>query len=183
MFTPSHLRDVARSQTPYPAECRCGLCTAAATVRPRSVWTDGPPPGTTVSVPVLLSSTGVHRLTYNNDYPCGYAQLMLLSAPLIAVPNGLHPQLAALTEPLAVGVHAVAKSAVQPGDTAVVLGCGPIGLTIIAALRAAGVETVIGPDFSPPQSNPPSRPGDSPPVPARSWSLRRWAWNHPGNRA
>jgi threonine dehydrogenase-like Zn-dependent dehydrogenase len=113
--------------------------------------TDGPPPGTTVvSVPVLLSSSGVHRLTYNNDYPCGYAQQMLLSAPLVVpVPNGLHPQLAALTEPLAVGVHAVAKSAVQPEETAVVLGCGPIGLAIIAALRTAGVHTVIGCDFSP----------------------------------
>jgi threonine dehydrogenase-like Zn-dependent dehydrogenase len=111
---------------------------------------EGPPPGTTVvSVPVLLSSTGVHRLTYNNDYPCGYAQQMLLSAPLVVpVPNGLHPQLAALTEPLAVGVHAVAKSGVQPRDTAVVLGSGPIGLAIIAALRTAGVDTVIGSDFS-----------------------------------
>jgi threonine dehydrogenase-like Zn-dependent dehydrogenase len=113
--------------------------------------TDGPPPGTTVvSVPVLLSSSGVHRLTYSNEYPCGYAQLMLLSAPLVLpVPNGLRPQLAALSEPLAVGVHAVAKSTVQPGDTAVVLGCGPIGLAIIAALRTAGVHTVIGCDFSP----------------------------------
>ncbi|HTX96123.1 MAG TPA: zinc-binding dehydrogenase [Mycobacterium sp.] len=112
--------------------------------------TDGPPPGTAVvSVPVLLSKSGVHRLTYNNDYPCGYAQLMLLSAPLVVpVPNGLPPRLAALTEPLAVGVHAVAKSAVQPGETAVVLGCGPIGLAIIAALRIAGVHTVIGADFS-----------------------------------
>jgi threonine dehydrogenase-like Zn-dependent dehydrogenase len=113
--------------------------------------TDGPPPGTTVvSVPVLLSSDGVHRLTYNNHYPCGYAQQMLLSAPLVVpVPNGLHPHLAALTEPLAVGVHAVAKSAVQLRETAIVLGCGPIGLAIIAALRAAGVENVIGADFSP----------------------------------
>lgn len=88
--------------------------------------TDGPPPGTTVvSVPALLSSNGVHRLTYNNDYPCGYAQQMLLSAPLVLpVPNGLHPHLAALTEPLAVGLHAVAKSGVQPHETAVVSAAG-----------------------------------------------------------
>jgi len=112
--------------------------------------TDGPPPGTTVvSVPVLLSSTGVHRLTYNNDYPCGYAQQMLLSAQLVQpVPNGLDPRHAALTEPLAVGVHAVAKSGVKSGDIAVVIGCGPVGLAIIASLRAAGIETIIGSDFS-----------------------------------
>lgn len=64
-----------------------------------------------------------HRLTYNNDHPCGYAQHMLLSVPLVlALSNGLDPQLAALAEPLAVGVHAVAKSCAQPGDTAMVIG-------------------------------------------------------------
>lgn len=78
--------------------------------------TEGPPPGTAVvSVPVVLSGTGVHRLTYNNDFPCGYAERMLLSAELaLPVPGGLDPRLAALTGPLAVGVHAVAKSGIQP---------------------------------------------------------------------
>ena len=54
---------------------------------------------------------------------------MLLSAPLLLpIPNGLDPQHAALTEPMAVGLHAVNKSAIQPGETALVLGCGPIGI-------------------------------------------------------
>jgi len=113
--------------------------------------TRGPRPGTrVVSVPVVLSSVGVHRLAYNNDYPCGYAEEMLLSSDLLVeVPNGLEPRLAALTEPLAVGVHAVAKSGYRPGDTAIVLGCGPVGLAVIASLVIAGAETVVATDFSP----------------------------------
>lgn len=112
--------------------------------------TSAPAPGTrVVSVPALLSSTGVHQLAYNNDYPGGYAEQMLLSAPfLLEVPNGLDTERAALTEPLAVGLHAVAKSGVTERDAAVVYGCGPVGLAVIAGLRAVGVEVVVASDFS-----------------------------------
>jgi hypothetical protein len=103
-----------------------------------------------VSIPVLLSSTGLHQLAYNNAYPGGYAQYMVLSAPLaLEVPNGLDSRHAALTEPLAVGIHAVARSGATPRDSALVVGCGPVGLAVIAALRAAGVESIVAADFSP----------------------------------
>ena len=74
---------------------------------------------------------------------------MLLSAPLLMpIPNGLDPRHAALTEPMAVGLHAVNKSRIQRGETALVLGCGPIGIAIIAALRYRGVETIVAADYS-----------------------------------
>ncbi len=50
---------------------------------------------------------------------------------------------------MAVGLHAVNKSNIAPGETALVLGCGPIGIAIVAALRAKGVETIVVSDFSP----------------------------------
>ena len=113
--------------------------------------TTGPAPGTrVVSVPALLTGTGVQQLAYNNDYPGGYAEQMVLSAPIVLeVPNGLDTRRAALTEPLAVGLHAVAKSGITARDAAVVVGCGPVGLAVIAGLRAAGVEVVVASDFSP----------------------------------
>ena len=40
---------------------------------------------------------------------------------------------------MAVGLHAVAKGQVTPRDAALVIGCGPVGLAVIAALRLAGV--------------------------------------------
>jgi len=113
--------------------------------------TDTHPAGTLVtSIPVLLSSGGVESILCSNRTLGGYAERMLLSAPLlIPIPNGLGPRHAALTEPMAVGLHAVNKSGVQPGETALVLGCGPIGIAVIAALRARGVETIAAADFSP----------------------------------
>ena len=102
-----------------------------------------------VSMPVMLSAEGFAAIGYSNQYPGGYAERMLLTAGLcLAVPAGLDPRLAALTEPMAVGLHAVAKSGIKPGDAALVLGCGPVGLAVIAALKLAGIEPIVAADFS-----------------------------------
>ena len=113
--------------------------------------TETHPPGTLVtSLPVLLSAKGVEPIIYSNNTIGGYAERMLLSALLLQpIPNGVSFKYAALTEPMAVGLHAVNKSNIAPGEKALVLGCGPIGMAIIAALRARGVETIAAADFSP----------------------------------
>ncbi|OBI44728.1 alcohol dehydrogenase [Mycobacterium kyorinense] len=113
--------------------------------------TDTHPPGTLVtSIPVLLSTKGVEPIFQSNNTIGGYAERMLLSAPLLLpIRNGLDPRHAALTEPMAVGLHAVNKSGVQRDEPVLVLGCGPIGIAIIAALRMQGVETIAAADFSP----------------------------------
>lgn len=107
-------------------------------------------PGTPVtSIPVLLAAKGIEPIVYSNTTVGGYAEKMLLSAPLLVpIPNGLDPRHAALTEPMAVGLHAVNKSGVVPGETALVLGCGPIGMAIIAALSTSGVEDIVAADYS-----------------------------------
>jgi 2-desacetyl-2-hydroxyethyl bacteriochlorophyllide A dehydrogenase len=112
--------------------------------------TDAPTPGTVVtSLPVLLSAKGFEPILCSNTTIGGFAERMLLSAPLLLeVPNGLDPMHAALTEPMAVGLHAVNKSAIQQGDAALVIGCGPIGIAIIAALRNRGVESIVASDYS-----------------------------------
>ena len=113
--------------------------------------TAAPAPGTVVtSVPALLSATGIDMIFTSNTIHGGYCERMLLSAPLLlTVPNGLDARHAALTEPMAVGLHAVNKSAIQPGEKALVLGCGPIGIAITAALRHRGVESIVAADYSP----------------------------------
>jgi threonine dehydrogenase-like Zn-dependent dehydrogenase len=123
----------------------------AAEVLEAGPGTVAPPPGTLVtSIPAMISASGVQDLVYSNDLPAGYGERMLLSAPLLLeVPNGLDARVAALTEPLAVGVHAVNRSGAAPGDGALVLGCGPVGLAVIAALRMVGVEPVVATDLSP----------------------------------
>ncbi|HEY9304673.1 MAG TPA: zinc-binding dehydrogenase [Mycobacterium sp.] len=112
--------------------------------------TETHPPGTLVtSIPVLLSSKGVEPIMTSNSAVGGFAERMLLSAPLLLpIPNGLDPKHAALTEPMAVGLHAVNKSNIQRDEAALVLGCGPIGIAIIAALQFRGVETIVAADFT-----------------------------------
>jgi len=103
-----------------------------------------------VSMPAAFDADGVHAIGYSNLYNGGYAEQMVLNELLaIKVPGGLPAELAALTEPYAVGVHAVAKSRIAKGDSAIVLGCGPVGLACIADLRRLGIGPIVAADFSP----------------------------------
>ena len=101
------------------------------------------------SRPTLMRPTGPQSIGYSNDNPGGYGEYMRLSeALLLEVPNGLSTEHAALTEPMAVGVHAVARARLEPDDAPLVIGCGPVGLAVIAALRLRGVRPIVAADFS-----------------------------------
>ena len=69
----------------------------------------------------------------------GYAEYVALDAwrPL-PVPEGVSDETVALTEPCAVAVHAVRLSRLRVGDTAAVIGAGPIGLLCLQVANAAG---------------------------------------------
>jgi threonine dehydrogenase-like Zn-dependent dehydrogenase len=67
----------------------------------------------------------------------------------VAVPAGLPPEVACLTEPLAVGRHAAALGALERGRPAIVIGCGPVGLAVLLALKAEGHGPVLASDPSP----------------------------------
>lgn len=102
------------------------------------------------AMPFLDTPQGPVVPGYSNLYPGGYSSQMLLSPhALLPIPNGLDPAIAALSEPMAVGLHAVNASSITPERIALVVGAGPVGLAIIAALSAAGVSTIIASDFSP----------------------------------
>ena len=103
-----------------------------------------------VSVPVTLHGMGAEMLGFSNRLPGGFSEQMLLTeAMVLEVPNGLPTDKAALTEPFAVGAHAVAKARLEPKSVSLVVGCGPVGLAVIGALKAAGHGPVIAADFSP----------------------------------
>lgn len=108
-------------------------------------------PGTRVcSVPALPRDGGAHAVGYSEAAPGGFGQYMLLSERLLLpVPDGLPTSMAALTEPAAVGYHAVHKAQLQGDEVPLVIGCGPVGLAVIAALKFAGVGPIIAADYSP----------------------------------
>ena len=108
------------------------------------------PAGTpVVAVPLIRNDEHVDAIGLSAHAPGAYAEALLLQASLLlAVPNGLDLDVAALTEPLAVAHHAVRRAEITRRQPAIVIGCGPIGLAVILALKAAGVATVIASDLS-----------------------------------
>lgn len=102
-----------------------------------------------VGLPVAFDATGLHAVGFSNEYNGGYAELMVLNELVaIKVPRGLNADVVAMTEPLAVGVHAVAKSRITSNESAIVLGCGPVGLACIAELKRRGIGPIVAADFS-----------------------------------
>jgi threonine dehydrogenase-like Zn-dependent dehydrogenase len=109
------------------------------------------PTGThVVALPLLQRDQTVDMVGLSMHAPGAYAeQLLVQESLMMPVPNGLAPEIAALTEPMAVGWHAVQRAEMGKRDVAIVIGCGPIGLAVILALKAKGVRTVVASDYSP----------------------------------
>jgi threonine dehydrogenase-like Zn-dependent dehydrogenase len=103
-----------------------------------------------VAFPLLRSAGSVDGVGLSRHAPGAYAeQLLVQESLMLAVPNGLDADVAALTEPMAVAWHAVRRSDIGRRDLAIVIGCGPIGLGVILMLKAKSVRTVVASDYSP----------------------------------
>ena len=61
---------------------------------------------------------------------------------LIRIPDSLPTRVAALAEPMAITLHALRLSQVRSDDRVLVTGAGPVGLLIVAALRAQGISYI-----------------------------------------
>ncbi len=64
------------------------------------------------------------------------------------LPDGMSFVQAALLEPASIGLHAANRAPLAPGDTAVVIGAGTIGLFILQAARLRGAKTTIACDIN-----------------------------------
>ncbi|WP_329060763.1 zinc-dependent alcohol dehydrogenase [Streptomyces sp. NBC_01429] len=123
---------------------------------------DAPPVGTQVAVRPLIAcadrgtvppcracaSGNAHVCAalglYGVDEPGGLAGYVSVRAAAVhPVAPAVPPGLAALAEPLAVAVHAVARSGLTAGATVVVFGAGPIGLFTALVARRGGAGDVL----------------------------------------
>lgn len=117
---------------------------------------DGPAVGTRVVVEPLISCGKCGPCRRGETHVCrnlglfgidmagslaDYVQLP--NSSLIAVPSTVPALRAVLTEPLAVAVHAVARSRMRPGDRVVIFGAGPIGTLTALVARNEGAGEVI----------------------------------------
>jgi len=65
---------------------------------------------------------------------------------LYPLPDDVTDEEGALVEPLAVAIHGADLGALEAGATAAVIGCGPIGLLVVALCRLAGASQVVASD-------------------------------------
>jgi threonine dehydrogenase-like Zn-dependent dehydrogenase len=100
------------------------------------------------AIPMLFRSTPV-AIGYDENMPGGFAEYMVLSESMMRpVPDGTPPSAAALTEPMAVGLHAVNKARLSGREAILVVGTGPVGLAILTVLKATHSGPIIASDLS-----------------------------------
>lgn len=106
-------------------------------------------PGRRVTSIPIMRQGGVHQTVgFSHDCPGGCGELMLLDEDfLLEVPEGLPDDFAAMIEPLAVGLEHARRGRPEKDDAALVLGCGAIGLGVIAGLKLMQVAPIIAADF------------------------------------
>jgi len=81
-----------------------------------------------------------------------YAQYLVCSPErLLKMPAQMSWKRAAAVEPLAGAAYALERGGVQPADTVMVAGAGPVGLMILLGLKAIGVEKVYMTELSEPR--------------------------------
>jgi 2-desacetyl-2-hydroxyethyl bacteriochlorophyllide A dehydrogenase len=119
----------------------------AGTVIARGSEVAGVAVGDRVVANPMIDLVGLGRLAGS------FAQYLRLPAAepgrnVFTLPSAISDDMGALIEPFAVGLHAVNRSRVRAGEKVVIYGAGPIGLCVLASLKARGVERVLAVDPS-----------------------------------
>ncbi|UPL15716.1 2,3-butanediol dehydrogenase [Microbacterium galbinum] len=90
---------------------------------------------------IACQKIGFHGLSSDGG---GMAEFTTVDASKLHVlPENVDLRLGALVEPMAVAWHAVSRSGVESGGTALIAGAGPIGIGVWFALKARGIEKVL----------------------------------------
>ncbi|KAH7122254.1 sorbitol dehydrogenase [Dendryphion nanum] len=114
-------------------------------------------PGDRIVVqPIIYDGTcgacleGLHNCCWNNGFVGlsgwggGLAKYIVLpTSTLYRLPDNVPLEIGALVEPLSVGWHAAKLSGFKKGDAVLILGGGPIGISVILALKARGADKII----------------------------------------
>jgi L-gulonate 5-dehydrogenase len=75
--------------------------------------------------------------------PGGLAERLAVPVSALYPVGDLDPELAALCEPVSIGVQAVARSRIGRGDALVVLGAGPIGQSVVLSAKDRGARVLV----------------------------------------
>lgn len=100
----------------------CGQCVACRLGKPNCC--------------VHLEVFGVHR-------DGGMQETLAVPTTHLVKAEGLSLDQAAILEPLSIGAHAVRRAALKPGEVALVIGAGPIGLGVMALAHQRGAKILV----------------------------------------
>ncbi len=82
-------------------------------------------------------------------YPGGMADYcQVWNTHVVELPDSVSFSEATLLDPISVGIHAISISRIKPGDNVLVLGSGPVGLSIAQAVKGFGADKVVCTDIS-----------------------------------
>jgi 2-desacetyl-2-hydroxyethyl bacteriochlorophyllide A dehydrogenase len=100
------------------------------------------------SLPVMRQAGGHSIIGQSHDCPGGFGEYMLLDEnALMEIPAGLDDDMAAMTEPLAVGLEHARAGEPTRDDVALVIGCGAVGLGVVAGLELLGIAPIVAADL------------------------------------
>jgi threonine dehydrogenase-like Zn-dependent dehydrogenase len=100
------------------------------------------------SQPVMRRAGGHSVIGQSHDCPGGFGEYMLLDEnALMEIPSGMDDDMAAMTEPLAVGLEHARSGEPTKGDVPLIVGCGAIGLGVIVGLKLLGIGPIVAADF------------------------------------
>ncbi|MBJ6138479.1 zinc-binding dehydrogenase [Marinobacter litoralis] len=103
-----------------------------------------------VALPFVMREEGMGFIGSGApELPGGFSERLLIDSRLtMKVPNGLDSDVASLTEPMAIAYHAVRRGEPTQNHVPLIIGCGPIGLAIIAVLKMMNIGPIVASDFS-----------------------------------
>lgn len=103
-----------------------------------------------VAMPLARGPGGIETIGFSNNFSGGFAERLIATEELLnVVPDDVTNDAAAMTEPFAVGLHAVNAADADTDTGFLVIGCGPVGLAVISALRLKGHTRIAASDYSP----------------------------------
>lgn len=116
---------------PYIA---CGSCAACRRGQPNLCDGSGSP----------MKKIPARSLSYGFRRDGGMAEYAAVNKDnVLILPDDCPMEIAGMLEAIGVSLHAIERSGIKPGDSAVVIGPGPIGLALVAILRNYGLKKLI----------------------------------------
>ena len=107
------------------------------------------PVGTRVSsLPILSTATGRRIIGQSPDAPGGFGEYFLLTEAITrVVRSDLPSEVVCVADAISVGWSTASRAALTPRELPLVIGCGAIGLSVIATLRRLGVGPILAVDL------------------------------------